>query len=153
MVTLSIYNIDWTYGAAIARLPMFMLGIVFYQNKNSIKFESFLWFVIPMFLSIALYYNHTNIGGYVIMDMSTPLLMYVTALVFENIKSELCSWIKYLGVHSLEIYAANVMVMAIITFWIKGSLHIFMWYWVLNLTISFVLVQINNTKIGVNANS
>jgi len=153
VVTLSIYNIDWTYGAAIARLPMFMLGIVFFQNKELIKFESFLWFVIPMFLSIALYLYHTNIGGYTIMDMCTPLLMYVIALIFGNIKPKLCSWIQYIGMHSLEIYVGNVIVMAIIAFWIKGSMHIFLWYWVLNLAISFVLIQISNKKIGVNANS
>lgn len=143
-ILLSFVDIDWVYGAAIARLPMFFLGIVVYQRRGFMRLNNFLWFLIPLVVSCFLYGLHTYIGGYVITDIFAPFLLCMIAFVFKRIDSKYYRWLDYCGVHSLEIYVANVLVMMIVQNWISSSIWILISYIVLSLITSILFIFINN---------
>lgn len=146
---LSIFDIPWYYGAALARVPMFMTGIQFFVMQKRNKKEDVnkvLWFIIPLALSITLYVLGTPIGGYMITDMFTPFLLLGLAWVIvclNDRRTRFLGLFEILGKYSLEIYISNVIVMMIVKTWVHGSLNIFLAYMTLSLLMAFLILQLN----------
>jgi len=152
-ILVSYYDIDWWYGCAIGRLPIFCLGVLCFLDKSNKKknyFTCSLFYLITFFISVVLIYKKgAFMRGYFLTDMITPSLLIILSYFLYKMPS-IVDWrtsniVSTLGQYTLEIYVANVITMALIKDFsrtIEGWLVLLL-YFGINILIAIVLVIIN----------
>lgn len=150
-------GLDWYYDTAIGRIPIFCLGIIYYQAKESNNMEDFkkcsILFAIAFVVSVVLFIKH-HIHLYVMLYMAAPILLVIVGWFVHVIKHQqafatIANFIGMVGQYTLEIYAANVLV----CLYRKSPDSIFMnqptvvsvtLYFVMNIVLALLFVGVNN---------
>ena len=153
---ISFYDIDWWYGCAIGRLPIFSLGLFLFvdnsKNKKYFLFCSAFYFVLFV-ISVILYKIGAYMRGYFLTDMITPTILLFFAVVLCILptfsEGKIGSFIAKIGTYSLEIYVANVITMKSIIlineyFYCNCHIMCLVLYFLLNISIAFILIKINS---------
>lgn len=99
-------NFGWGYGAFVARVLVFLLGIFYYFNKDKVKplAIALVFFIIAGILCPArliLFLKYTFLSPLMIVGIA---LFY---LVVQKVKMVVVP-IKFIGKHSLEVYLGNI---------------------------------------------
>lgn len=129
------FDIAWWYDCLIARLPIFILGILF--CKSTAYRPIYLWIGLLLYLPCRILISQF----FAAQLLAIPLIVTsINAIPYLNNKCISC--ISHLGKHSLEIYAANVLVLNILRF-IDDNLQEFLLYWILQIVLSLLLINLN----------
>lgn len=140
---LSFVEMQWYYQVAIARIPIFLLGILIFQVKDQFDVKQMLWFILPLVLSLIMYILHTHVGGCMITDMLAPFMMLGIAFILKRLDMSNFKFIERAGNRSLEIYVANVLVIMIIHSITRDSILLLFTYILLTSVMTILFVSFN----------
>lgn len=102
IIALSFFAIPWQYDCFVARIPIFILGIIIYLYRNDEKkqkqytFISFIFLLSNINLNISLYYTIATF---------CPLLLILFHTRKEFVNK--IPYIRFIGAHTLEIFLGN----------------------------------------------
>ncbi len=140
------------YGSAIARIPIFILGLTFYifrDNENIIVRYLQISLAFLVILLLGIYGGHMgyHFHGYILLDLIAPLAMLIIVFVIFvcfNKKNKIVSTVELFGKKSLEIYIANYLTMVFCKLYLQNlGGTIILIYITLNILIAFALVYVN----------
>lgn len=142
LVIFSLMDLDWRYECCIGRIPLYLLGIVYYKNKQLYnKYIGPMYYICFLF-SLVLYitgYVHT----YIVFYMLAPLFLQLVSVSVDviSLKSiRLFKSINMVGQISLEIYASNVVTMCFCSHLHMGAYSSAFYFFLLfGFTILFVI--------------
>lgn len=109
------FGFDWNYDTAIGRLPIFVLGIVCYQQRVVLARMFILGqmlFFLSLLCSIILYAGGA-LHFYVVIYMFSPAIILLVGWLINKVIvnfSRVYNAIFYIGRYTLEIYIANVLI-------------------------------------------
>lgn len=146
-ITLYFFTIPWQYECFIARIPIFILGIIIYLHQNDIEKQKRSLFISSIFFTPCLFFN---ISQYYTTATFCPLfllLIYTTTLVpiIEHIFRIPC--IRFIGAHTLEIFLGNSLcyyIIHILLRYTNNPILIFFSYWSGSLILSYINILLNN---------
>lgn len=120
------YNIQWWYDCILARLPIFLYGIIFRNCMKSYKIVSFvgLFSYLPCRNIISPFLASSG--------LAIPLIL-ASLLLMKYLPTKFLNILLYAGKHTLEIYIANLFV-----FWLFEVTN----YTVMERTILFIFIQL-----------
>lgn len=110
-VLLHIYDdFDWWYVCLIARIPIFMLGVLFTSvDLKNVKYRTFLVLIV---ISLLMYYPCFLLSSKFFASSLLVIPVMIVAILFkQKLGLRAMSFLVFIGKHSLEIYLANVLVM------------------------------------------
>lgn len=103
-------DLDWWYVCLIARIPIFMMGILF--ASIDLKRIRCCEIQVIIVLSLLMYYPLYNFSSkFFASSLLVIPIMIVAGLLKLWLGSKAMSFLVFLGKHSLQIYLANVLVM------------------------------------------
>lgn len=117
MTISTFFDFDWKYECSYLRLPIFLSGIAYYKNKQVFNKLISPFYLICFIVTLPLLVLG-KIHTYMTVYMLAPVFLYLCPILIQQIKRFKNSGIKILnilGKYSLEIYAANVVTMSIIS--------------------------------------
>lgn len=139
-------DLKWWYDVAIARVPIFCLGILFFvdQSENRrISLISCLAFLALFFIGIAY-----RLRGCFLTDMVSPVILLFIAFIVSKhsvfLTSKVGKAIEFVGKHSLEIYIGNVLSSIIIGSFSLNQVVVLILYITLNILVSWMMIMVNN---------
>lgn len=139
-------DLKWWYDVAIARIPIFCLGILFFvdQSENrKISLVSCLAFFALFFVGIAF-----RLRGCFLTDMVSPVVLFIIAYFVSKHSAVLTSKVgrafEFVGKHSLEIYIGNVLTSLIIGSFPLNQVVVLILYITLNILVSWLMIAVNN---------
>lgn len=149
------FDFDEYYGCAISRIPIYSLGIWFFQMRESNRLaKSFTILSIVFCLIMCIGAVMPQLGfymhGYFLVDMFCPISMIFIAILVVAVHncasgSRIENAISYLGKHSLEVYVANFLSMGVIgLFVIDNCYYKAFLYFLINLCLCVVLINVYN---------
>lgn len=153
IILFSVYDIDWIYGCAIGRVPIFMLGILCYRELTNKKRDS--WYVVFLsltlsFVYLAIYMSHKSaLPTFGLIYFLAPATLIMLGFFLSHLNNEQKHWVQnvteYCGVHSLEIYVSNVIAMKIMGCFSYNTLVISLaMYFIFTLFISYFTIRIQS---------
>ncbi len=138
-------ELNWWYDVAIARVPIYSLGILFFiDSSKGRKVSIYNSFVFLIIFFVGIFFK---MRGCFLTDMISPFVLLIISYVLccnsKIISSKSGRIMEYMGKHSLEIYIGNVIACNLI-----GSFKLNQWevmgmYIVLNIVISAAMIWIN----------
>lgn len=139
-------DLKWWFDVAIARIPIFCLGILFFvdqsENRKTSLFSSWA-FLVLFFIGIVF-----RLRGCFLTDMVSPVVMLLIAYVVNKhltiLTSKAGRAIIFIGKHSLEIYIGNVLSCIIIGSFSFNQVVVLVLYITLNILISSMMILVNN---------
>lgn len=158
LLIIAMYDIYEYYGCAISRLPIFCLGIWFYQRSNSANVnKNFGLLAIALFFIMCVgvllkkfgFYMH----GYFLVDMFCPSFLLIIGLLLsfrKNVNStKFGNIISFLGNHSIEVYIANYLSLGMMTIFIDNNCYSkAIIYFAINVVLMFFMIYINTSVIS-----
>lgn len=139
-------DLKWWYDVAIARVPIFCLGIIFFvdQSENrKISLFSCLAFLALFFLGIVF-----GLRGCYLTDMVSPFILLLIAFVVYKhsffLTSKVGKAIEFVGKHSLEIYIGNVLSCIVIGSFSFNQVVVLVLYITLNVLLAMLMILVNN---------
>ena len=140
IIALSIFAIPWQYDCFVARIPIFILGIIIFLYQNDVKKQRQSIFVSFIFLLPCIY-----ISQYYTTATFCPILLllfYTTKRFIDRIP-----YIRFIGTHTLEIFLGNSLcyyIIHILLRYTNNPILIFITYWSGSLILSYINIILNN---------
>lgn len=136
-------DFNWRYIAALARIPIFSLGILFFIDKSEKKNIGIWGCIIYLITAIVLVFFRAGLDGVFLTNCVAGVIILLISIIMPWIKKYFGKSIEYIGNHSLEIYVGHI-----ISCWIIELIHInqftvLILYAVLNVAISIIMIRIN----------
>ncbi|MBR1783343.1 MAG: acyltransferase [Bacteroidales bacterium] len=105
------FSFPWYYQAALGRLVIFFLGILCYLNRSNFKVGliGFSLSILPILFLYVKGLVYRDFLVYIFAPGVVAILSYLIPLIKRL--DRLCGFLQFLGKYSLEIYAANVLVL------------------------------------------
>lgn len=104
--------LEWYYKCAIGRLPIFCVGLLYFMHKIDVV-HIVRAYAIGSILAATLFVTH-RLETFGVVYMLAPFIMLSIALIFHNVRDKfqrIKVVLEYLGLYTLEIYVANVILM------------------------------------------
>lgn len=140
IIALSVFAIPWQYDCFVARIPIFILGIIIFLYQNDVKKQRQSIFVSFIFLLPCIY-----ISQYYTTATFCPILLllfYTTKRFIDRIP-----YIRFIGTHTLEIFLGNSLcyyIIHILLRYTNNPILIFITYWSGSLILSYINIILNN---------
>ncbi len=140
IIALSFFAIPWQYDCFVARIPIFILGIIIFLYQNDVKKQRQSIFVSFIFLLPCIY-----ISQYYTTATFCPILLllfYTTKRFIDRIP-----YIRFIGTHTLEIFLGNSLcyyIIHILLRYTNNPILIFITYWSGSLILSYINIILNN---------
>ena len=140
IIALSFFAIPWQYDCFVARIPIFILGIIIFLYQNDVKKQRQSIFVSFIFLLPCIY-----ISQYYTTATFCPILLllfYTTKKFIDRIP-----YIRFIGTHTLEIFLGNSLcyyIIHILLRYTNNPILIFITYWSGSLILSYINIILNN---------
>lgn len=140
------FKLDWRHDCLIARLPIFMLGVLSYKIHNAIprKYEGFsmyglYWTFVAICVVSFMICQSTSFFG-------AMLCPFILAIIVNSIRTYNMPFLKYIGSHSLEFFLANAivghyMICEYQNLWIGYKVLL---YFLIQIIFSFIFIGINS---------
>lgn len=110
MVFVTKFDIPWYYQTALGRLPIFLLGILCFFSIENYK-TGLLSFAVVIPILVFLY-SKGLVNTFMLVYCVAPILLLLISFLIPTIKRYIFieAFIDFMGTHSLEVYAANVLI-------------------------------------------
>ena len=110
-------DLSWEYECALSRLPMFLLGILYYKRQDKSILIKFLPVYTIGLIAAAILWRLGKVETYIVGYMCAPWIMLViyilTKYVFERWQRFMRCF-EYVGRYTLEIYVANYLILNLV---------------------------------------
>lgn len=112
---ISIYaKLAWYYEAFAYRVPIFILGMLFYFSKSKISIAwTFIAYTIGLCAAVLMYFKGL-VHTYVVFYMTAPFVLFFIGIVCDKLSDIFTNGVRWIGSNSLQIYVANSIVVAFI---------------------------------------
>lgn len=148
IVFASMTNFEWQFYCAFSRIPIFLLGIMCFSDKNFFTKKGLPIYTLFLIFGIGLYAMNV-IPTYIMVYMSAPYVIALAAIIYCFAKHSCPMVVRLLsdlGTITLEVYVANVITLLTADLFsdIKYSSIV---YFVLTILLSYLMVKLNR-KVG-----
>ena len=132
-------DIYWWYDCLIARLPILLLGILFYQYVMIRKNYKLLSLIgILLYIPCKLYSSQFLAGSL----LAIPIILLMLNIK-EKLSEKICLAVEFCGKHSLNLYCANVLVYSVLKEFQPAIFHKVWLYVILQIVFSFLMGAIS----------
>lgn len=136
-------DFHWRYNAAIARIPIFSLGVLFFIDKSEKKTQGISGSLIFLVVAIFLIVFKSGFDGIFLTNCIAACIILFISLVLPLTKRHGIKSIEFIGAHSLEIYVSHIISCWIIELIQVSQLTVLFLYLVLNFGISCIMILFN----------
>lgn len=103
VIVLYVFDVPWWYDCLIARLPIFLYGIMFAKCHKSAKYIGLLGLIL--YIPCRLY-----VSQFLATSLLVIAIIYLSSYFMGRLKPTVKNAIDFVGKHSLEIYIANLFI-------------------------------------------
>ncbi len=142
LVLVTKLDIPWYYQTALGRLPIYLFGILCFFSIENFK-TGLLSFAI-VFSIVVFLYGKGQVNTFMLVYSLVPILLLLMSFLIPIIKRYIFieAFIDFMGTHSLEVYAANVLISVYTRSWFCG-LEATLFYWGSHIVLIPVFCYIN----------
>jgi len=143
----AVFHIYWEYDCLVSRVPIFLLGILFFESQNDESNRYPYFVIILLILSIVLYFSGCSRFLYV--SLAMPVVIALNSVIYRVMKKcPLCnvvSLVEWIGKYSLEFYSAQIFSMRLVKAFQfpDNSIYILLLYTVFQSVITVLLINVN----------
>lgn len=125
---------DWPYESFIARIPLYILGILYYNYKGNLANLK-----VPLLLCLVFFQLSYNAHEYFMMLATfMPVLLLSLIVICNNINNH--HVISYIGSKSLEIFFGNIIARGILRMFDFSDIETVLMYIPLNILFSTIMI-------------
>lgn len=142
-------NMPFQYRCFISRIPIFLFGILMYGRIDVGDVENHscgkvMWIGMVVGILFLMVDRLSPFSvGFIATAMIAPALIYGLALLYRHINKSLLRIIRFLGIYSLEFYAANLIIYVTIDI-ISSTIAIKVTYYIIgNIVFALLLIPFN----------
>lgn len=142
---LIIHQDGWFYQCAFSRVPIFMLGILCYQQNDAHTYTKGMLIFLVAFIIMTILFIGGIVQKFELVYMAAPYILFILAWGCKSIikkQARTFHIINFVGKYSLEIYVANMLILQIIPY-LNFQIPIALTYMGLHVLLVPVIVFIN----------